>query len=126
MVARLNELYTIEKTLHEMDFEEAGFNWTQIDKEDDSILCFERIAKDPKDFLMVIMNNDQQTHYDYPLKIRRGLTYAELFNSDSEEWGGSGILNEGEYSAADIEEEGKGEIKIIIPPLSLLIFKPNK
>jgi 1,4-alpha-glucan branching enzyme len=127
MVGRLNALYTSEKALHEKDFEEAGFNWTILDREDDCILCFERIAADENDFLTIVMNADQQTHYDYMLDVRKGFTYTELFNSDSEEWGGSGIDNPGVMEPVIEEIDGveRNRIKVIIPPLCLMILKPE-
>ena len=124
MVTKLNNLYTGQKSLHEMDFEEAGFEWTQLDRQDDCILCYERIAKDKDDFLLVVMNADQQTHYDYPVHVRPNLKYREIFSTDSEEWGGSGINNL-EPVAAVTAEDDISEIRIMIPPLSLLIFKPE-
>ena len=125
MVTKLNNLYTGQKSLHEMDFEEAGFEWTQLDRQDDCILCYERIAKDKDDFLLVVMNADQQTHYDYPVHVRPNLSYREIFSTDSEEWGGSGIHN-AEPIAAVTADDDISEIRIMIPPLSLLIFKPEK
>ncbi|HCK21927.1 MAG TPA: hypothetical protein DHW15_07145, partial [Bacteroidetes bacterium] len=102
-----------------------GFEWTQLDRQDDCILCYERIAKDKDDFLLVVMNADQQTHYDYPVHVRPNLSYREIFSTDSEEWGGSGIHN-AEPIAAVTADDDISEIRIMIPPLSLLIFKPEK
>ena len=125
MVARLNTLYAEQLPLHECDFEEAGFKWTQLDRQDDCILCYERIAADEEDHLLVVMNADQQTHFDYPVNVREGVSYQELFNSDDEAWGGSGLVNEGVLEPVKNESE-QDEIRLLVPPLSLIILQPKK
>jgi 1,4-alpha-glucan branching enzyme len=125
LVSKLNELYKDKAALHECDFQEAGFAWTQLDRQNDAILCYERIAKEHDDFLLVIMNADQQTHFDYPVNVREGFNYSELLNTDHEAWGGSGIVN-AEEAIPVLNAEGQAEIRIMIPPLSLLIFEPKR
>jgi 1,4-alpha-glucan branching enzyme len=118
-------LYKGKAPLHELDFQEAGFAWTQLDRQNDAILCYERIGKDDDDFLLVVMNADQQTHFDYPVNVREGYSYSELLNTDDERWGGSGILNTEDATPAQ-NAEGQAEIRIMIPPVSLLIFEPKR
>jgi 1,4-alpha-glucan branching enzyme len=124
MVAELNRLYVNEAALHKSDFEDTGFQWTQLDRPDDCILCFERIDTNSDAHILVVINADQQTHYDYPLMVREGSSYREIFNSDDARWGGSGLLNDA-LLTADAGEEHASEIRIIIPPLSMTMYKPQ-
>lgn len=128
-VTDLNNLYTSEKALHENDYLTDSLIWTDISKTDECILCYKRIAKKENNYILVIANFDQQTHYDYPVQVPENIEYREILNSDAEMYGGSGLINENimkpEICEGNADDEAeKYSVKLIIPPLSILLLKP--
>ena len=104
MVADLNALLRREPALHEVDFEYTGFEWIECHARDDSVLAYIRKAKDPADQLVVVCNFTP---------VVRGTTirsacpklgwYQEIFNSDSQFYGGSNV---GNFPGVHAEEPG--------------------
>lgn len=123
----LNAAYAMQKPLHALDFEEAGFTWTDIDNHDDCILCFMREADNAH--LLVICNFDQQTHLERKIKVPSNANYQEFLNTDDEKYGGSGLLNpdiliSNKREGVDDSDKVPYEVTMIIPPLSMIILKP--
>ncbi|MFN3941002.1 MAG: alpha amylase C-terminal domain-containing protein, partial [Chitinophagales bacterium] len=93
------------------------------------ILCYRRIAGSSDDHLIVVCNFAQQTHLERKIKVSADSAYFELLNTDDEKYGGSGLINTGNYmpeKRADASEtdETPYEITIMVPPISLIILKP--
>lgn len=129
LVSELNKLYTSEKALHESDYVEEGFHWTEIDNHDECILCYRRQAADASNHLIVVCNFDQQTHLERKIKVSAETEYFELLNTDDEQYGGSGLINTGTFKPVkriDAMEEDVTpfEITLVVPPLSMIILKP--
>ena len=130
LVRDLNDIYTGEKSMHEQDFVEAGFNWLSINNHDQGVLVWQRQGKKPGDHVIVVGNFDQQTHIDYKVPVMQRNHYVEIFNSDAEKYQGSGLLNSGllkpeiKINSEETDEVKQFELAITIPPLSLLVLKP--
>ncbi|MEZ5015385.1 MAG: 1,4-alpha-glucan branching protein GlgB, partial [Chitinophagales bacterium] len=133
LIKTLNGLYTGEKAMHEQDHVQEGFTWLDIDHRDDCILVWKRQAKKEGDHLIVVGNFDQQTHIHFRVDVPDGaVAYTEVFNSDSEHFYGSGLINpdtlqvqEEQVDTAEKEQIIRKFIEIRIAPLSLMIFKPK-
>ncbi len=65
-VADLNKLYRREPALHEVDFENQGFEWIDCHNWEQSTLGFVRRAKDPQDFVIAICNFTPVPRTDAP------------------------------------------------------------
>jgi len=130
LVRDLNDLYTGEKSLYEQDFKQEGFEWLDIDRRDQCVLVWKRQGKGVNDHLIVVGNFDQQTHVDAHVPVLQRNHYVEIFNSDAEKYYGSGLLNAGLLKPESQVHEVEGvttntyRLKITIPPLTLMIFKP--
>ena len=129
----LNDIYVNEKSMHENDYNQEGFEWLDISKTDDCVLIWKRQGKKANNHLIVVGNFDQQTFVDYAIPVKQRNHYIELLNSDAEKYFGSGILNSGPLKPYAVEVESdpetsekqtKFELMITIPPLSIMVFKP--
>lgn len=131
LVKDLNHLYVQEQALHACDYGLDSLIWTDISKKDDCILCYKRISENENNFLLVVANFDQQTHYDYEIEVPEKnaeiIEYKEILNTDAEVYGGSGLINEGllKIQKTEAEEAEKYFVSIIIPPLSIIFLKPQ-
>jgi 1,4-alpha-glucan branching enzyme len=128
LVTDLNFLYTSEKALHEKDYTTDSLVWTDISKNEECILCYKRIAEDPNNYIFIIANFDQQTHFDYPITVPENISYREILNTDAEHYGGSGLTNETILQPTTVVHAETGtethQLLITVPPLSMILLKP--
>ena len=124
LVGDLNRVYKSEKSLHEIDFEDAGFEWVDSMSHENSILAYLRRAKDPSDFTLTVLNFTPTVHENYRMGVPEPGNYAEILNSDSAIYSGSNKGNGGGVQAEQIEAQGREwSINITLPPLAGAIFK---
>ncbi len=127
-VSDLNNIYLNAPALWEQDTSWEGFRWIDADNADHSILSYRRIDKSG-DEIIVILNFTPVAREDYLVGVPQGGTYEEIFNSDAEKYGGSGVVNSG-----TIKSTGMGwnylpdSLRLRIPPLgaSMIRLKKNR
>jgi 1,4-alpha-glucan branching enzyme len=123
-VRDLNEVYRVERAMHEVDFEPAGFDWIDCNDYESSIIAFERRARDPRQFVVVVVNFTPVVRTDYRLGVPEAGYYKEVLNSDAVWYGGGNIGNEGGCYAEPVPSHGHAQsLRLTIPPLGGLIFK---
>lgn len=123
-VKTLNHIYKEYPELFELDHHSEGFEWIDPHNIAQSIIAFLRRGKKPGQELVVVCNFTPVVHYDYKIGVPRPGKYKEIFNSDHEEFGGSGQLNEGFHFSFPEKWHGFPQhIKIKVPPLAISIFK---
>ncbi len=126
-VADLNALYRREPALHQVDFDRHGFEWIDCHNWQDSVLVFIRKAKDPNDYVIVLL----QLHAGAAARLqdRRAARRAgtkKSRNSDSTFYGGSDLGNGGGIMALAEESHGRpASMEITLPPLATVVFKPQ-
>ncbi len=123
----LNHLYRTEPALHELDFSPKGFKWIDCNDWEKSVISFLRKGKSEKDTVVVVCNFTPVPRYAYRIGVSSRGDWKEILNSDAEEYGGSGIGNLGKVSAELISFHGMDHsISVVIPPLSVVIFKYDR
>ncbi|MGE5571268.1 MAG: 1,4-alpha-glucan branching protein GlgB [Rhodospirillales bacterium] len=124
LVRELNRLYTSEPTLYEIDYHWSGFEWVDFHDVDHSIISFLRRADDPNDTLLFCCNFTPVPHHNYRFGVPSAGFYREIFNSDSEMFGGSNMGNRGGVTSVPVPAHGKdNSIAITLPPLAVVAFK---
>jgi 1,4-alpha-glucan branching enzyme len=127
LVADLNRLHSAESALHEVDFEWTGFEWIDCNDADNSVLSFIRRARDRDDFLVVILNATPVVRGNYRVGLPVGGFYKEILNTDSTNYGGSGVGNLGGLNSEPTPaQERPHSLLLTLPPLAALIFKLQK
>jgi 1,4-alpha-glucan branching enzyme len=126
-VADLNALIRREPALHELDFDSRGFEWVDCHNWQDSVLAFIRRGNDPADFVIVCCNFTPVPRQGYRLGVPQGGVYDEVFNSDSEWYGGSNVGNAGALAADARPHHGRDHsIAVSLPPLGAVVLKPRR
>ena len=126
-VRDLNELYLKEGALWEKDWTSEGFEWIDCDNIDDSVIAFFRKGNDWDDHLIVVCNFTPQTHLGYRIGVEEPGEYVEIFNSDSQKYGGSNVINDQKISSEDSPWHKRGRSMLVnVPPLGISIFKMHK
>ncbi|MBI4478105.1 MAG: 1,4-alpha-glucan branching protein GlgB [Acidobacteria bacterium] len=124
LVRDLNSLYRRERSLHELDLVPAGFRWIDCNDNENSVVSFIRCSRDPRDFLVFVLNFTPVPRQHYRVGVPEGGWYEELLNSDAHIYGGSNTGNAGGVSSALVEAHGlPHSIDLTLPPLSCLVLK---
>ncbi len=120
----LNKFYINNKSLWQVDFDWNGFQWIDCNDNDNSIVSFIRKAENSDDYLIAISNFTPMRHEGYRIGVPDKGSYVEVFNSDAEEFGGSGIKNSDALLTEEIPYHNRSHsITLTIPPLATIYLK---
>lgn len=123
MMKTLNHLYKNEKPLWEVDHHSSGFEWIWCDDADSSVVSFVRRCSQGETVLCVF-NFTPVARSDYRIGVPEAGVWQEVFNSDSDLWGGSNVGNYGNVSTEPIAWQNQSQSMILqLPPLGALFFK---
>ena len=123
----LNRLHLRERPLHEVDFEWSGFEWLEPNDAASSVLSFLRRARNADDFVVAVCNFTPVVREDYRVGVPRPGFYREILNTDSKYYEGSDMGNAGGVQAEPIPWHDRPySIKLRLPPLAALYFKPHR
>jgi len=123
LVSDLNRLYRENPQLYRFDFEFNGFEWLDCDDADHSVISF--IRKDGASLLVVVLNFTPVPRYGYALPVPRGGWYVEIFNSDSEYYGGTNLGNGQGVRAEDEPYKHRPyTLSLDLPPLGGVVLRP--
>ncbi len=123
-VARLNATYRAVPALHELDCEPSGFEWVSGDDVDQSVIAFLRKSKGAGDTVLVACNFTPVPRRGYRLGVPRGGDWEVLVNSDSTEFGGSGVENGAAVAASHQTWHGRPfSVELTLPPLAVVFLR---
>jgi 1,4-alpha-glucan branching enzyme len=123
LVRDLNRLYRSLPALHELDCEDAGFEWVISNDADHSVFAWMRQGKEPRARCLVVVNFTPQVHTDYRIKVPFVGTWREVLNTDATVYGGSGVGNAG--SVSTLNNGPIPEVNLVIPPLAAIFLVPE-
>nr|WP_316624757.1 1,4-alpha-glucan branching protein GlgB [uncultured Ruminococcus sp.] len=119
----LNDFYKENSCMYQVDFTWEGFQWIHHDDYQHSVIAFRRIDRDGNN-IIVVCNFQPMYREDYAIGVPEYGVYAEVFNSDDEQWGGTGKSNGTNIHAVEEEMHGlEQSIHINLPPMSALYLK---
>ncbi len=122
LLAALNRFYRAHPALWKDDFTPAGFEW--IDGNDFERSCFSFMRKGGGETLVFVCNFTPEVRRDYPVGVNEAGVWEEIFTTDAERFGGSGVVNAGPLTAV---EPGwnfkKYAVRLTLPPLGVVCLK---
>jgi 1,4-alpha-glucan branching enzyme len=125
-VRDLNTLYRGQPSLHETDFNPAGFEWVDCKDFQRSIISFLRRGRNPNDQLLFVCNFTPVVRENYRVGVPLGCYWKEMLNSDAALYGGSGQGNFGGLQAAPLPIHGRPfSLNMTLPPLGIVVFQPE-
>ena len=120
----LNKFYVDNKAFWQVDFDWNGFQWIDCNDNENSIIALVRRAEDHSDFIVCVHNFTPEVRHGYRIGVPTKGTYVEVFNSDEEAYGGSGVLNTGDIVSEDYAFHGREQsIVITVPPLASTFYR---
>ncbi len=114
MVKTLNHFYQAQPALWENDFDESGFAWVDFHDQHNCVLSYLRKGRHAT--LLCVHHFTPSFHTDYFIPLPRIAKIREVFNTDREEFGGSGKINE----TISFSKEG---FTLELAPLATQIFE---
>ena len=122
LVRDLNELYKSRSELSENSFSETGFEWIDYGDSDNTVIVFNRVNR-RGDRLLIVGNFSPVSHEIYTVGVNLEGTYREIFNSDAEKYGGSGVVNRGDFKTNKHPMHRQPfSIDLRVPPLGFTIL----
>jgi 1,4-alpha-glucan branching enzyme len=119
--------YRREPALHQLDHEPGGFEWIDCSDNENSVLSLLRRARDPRDYVIMVVNFTPVPRLNYRIGVPEGGVYYELLNSDAAVYGGSNVGNAGVIHADPEPAHNRPmSLCLTIPPLGCLLLKPSR
>ncbi|HQT27548.1 MAG TPA: alpha amylase C-terminal domain-containing protein, partial [Burkholderiales bacterium] len=123
LVRDLNHLYSSHEAMHDLDFSSGGFAWVDCHDADQSILSYRRIARNGS-WLVVVLNFTPVLRHGYRIGVPEAGYYREIFNSDSQYYGGSDKGNGPGRATEEIAWMGEARSLVLtVPPLAAIIIE---
>ena len=121
LVRDLNTVMRDFPALHQLDVSSDGFRWLRHDDSDNSVLAFERRARDGRSVL-VICHFTPEVRRGYRLGVPAEGRWRELINTDLAIYGGSGV-GAGDLHTEPVASDGHGQsLNLTLPPLATLML----
>ena len=125
-VADLNRVYRSEPALYQVDFDWPGFEWLEVNDNENSVFAFLRLARDSENCVAVVSNFTSVPREDYQLGLPKPGAWREVLNSDGAMYGGGDLGNGGFVWATDEPWASQPcSARVLLPPLSTIILKPT-
>ncbi|MCZ7563481.1 MAG: 1,4-alpha-glucan branching protein GlgB [Burkholderiales bacterium] len=122
-IGDLNRVYRAERALHEVDFDQAGFEWIDCADAEASVISYLRRTRSGE-AIVVVCNFTPVPRPNYVLGVPAGGFWRELLNSDAPLYGGSGVGNYGGVEAAPVPAHGRmHSVTLTLPPLGVVFLK---
>ena len=123
-IKTLNHLYRTEPALHQNCASPEGFKWVRVEDWQQSILAYERLGKDEKEKILVILNMTPVDRAEYRIGTDNTGTWSLLTDSDQAQyWGQDKKVRKSvriENTPWDHKEQS---MEFTIPGLTCLLYK---
>ena len=125
-VSELNHLYLETPALWQIDDSWQGFQWIDADNREQSIISYRRIDRKGKE-LLILINFTPVARENFLLGVPDAGVYEEIFNSDDERFGGSGVINTGDLATTGQPwNYSTDSIRLRVPPLGMTVLRCKK
>jgi 1,4-alpha-glucan branching enzyme len=122
-VADMNALYRQYPALYEKQFSHNGFEWINYGDQENVVLSYLRKGNSETEYMVVIANFTPMVRAQYRIGLPFEGTLTEVFNSDAQKYGGSGVHNAKAISTEQEPWNGKAfSASVVVPPLAAVAF----
>ncbi|MCD7763192.1 MAG: 1,4-alpha-glucan branching protein GlgB [Lachnospiraceae bacterium] len=144
-IQALLELYRSHPALYRNDYDPDGFEWIDNLSANENTLVFLRRDGEPvgdaahaenrecagiaqaSEELLIVCNFSPLAYEKYRIGVPYAGKYKEIFNSDSEGFGGSGKVNPRVKASKPVScDDRENSIEIQMPPMGIAVFKCEK
>ncbi|WP_238442398.1 1,4-alpha-glucan branching protein GlgB [Desulfofalx alkaliphila] len=122
-VKQLNHFYRKQRALWENDKGWHGFQWIDHQDYSQSVIVFIRRAINLADYLLIVCNFTPVVRKKYRIGVPELKVYEEIFNSDWEQYGGSGQKNNFIKAQSVPWHNQPYSAELNLPPLAVVILQ---
>ncbi len=120
----LNKFYKTTPALYEKAFTGEGFEWISYDDHENCVISYIRKGYEAENNVVVICNLTPVIRENYRIGVPVKGKLKEVFNSDSEAFGGSGVSNKKQITIKKDPWNGKDySAEVTLPPLAVTVFE---
>lgn len=119
-IRAMNLFYSEQRALWEYDFDGRGFEWIDFSDHKNSVISY--LRKGTGTYLLCVHNFTPNFFSEYFIRLQNAASLREVFNSDREEFGGSGKINGDVHLIRDQKGSMVG-CTITLAPLATMIFE---
>jgi 1,4-alpha-glucan branching enzyme len=123
LVRDLNLIYRGHAELHQLDTEAAGFSWLSHEDAAQSVLVFERRARDGS-ALVVVCNLTPVPRLRYRIGLPCPGPWRELLNTDQIVYGGGGLFSSAGPTEPLQWQQRPQSLCLDLPPLACIVMQP--
>ncbi|MCO6487492.1 MAG: 1,4-alpha-glucan branching protein GlgB [Phaeodactylibacter sp.] len=127
-IKELNQYYRNAPALVEKQFSPEGFQWIDHGDYQNSSLSYLRYGNDKEKPVAVICNFTPVVRENYKVGLPLAGTWKEVLNSDREEYGGSGaVQNKGALKTVQETWHGRPyNVSLNLPPLGIVVLELDR
>lgn len=123
-IKTLNSIYKSEPSLYAFPFDGRGFEWIDYSDRENSVMIYLRKTETKEDTLVIVCNFTPEVRHHYRIGVPFRGKWKEILNSDSQQYGGSGILNPTLLHTSPVKYHSKDySFTMTLSPLSVSILK---
>ena len=122
LIRDLNRLYRDLPALHELDCDQAGFEWVVTEDAPRNVFAWIRKGNGARARCLVVANFSPNVYHNYRVRVPFAGKWREVLNSDSAHYGGSNVGNVGEVQTS---EGLVPELSLSLPPLAAIFLVPE-
>jgi len=124
LIKDLNRCYRDTPALHQLDCQQAGFQWIDHENDQQSIFSYIRWGHQGEAPVVVISNMTPKVYRHFKLGVPVKGGYQEMINTDADIYGGSNTGNLGFVESMDSSVQGFDQhLELSIPPLATVVLK---
>jgi len=123
-VKDLCHLYRNHPAFYEFQFDDAGFEWIDLNHRAESVIAYMRKGKNPEENILIVFNMTPVVRYHWKVEVFNKPNWKEIFNSDAIAYYGTGDVYNPDIQVKLLDEEiNKFELEIHLPALGAVILK---
>jgi 1,4-alpha-glucan branching enzyme len=120
----LNQYYKSHPALYEKGFSPEGFEWIDLNDNNNSVLTYIRKGTAEQKAQLIVCHFTPDVVNSYRIGVPEAGSYVEVLNSDSKEFGGSGVGHDKPVLTQPQSWQGREHsMEIILPPLGMVCFE---
>ena len=124
LITGLNDLYKQQPALYEKQFSPEGFEWINYSDHHNAVMAYIRKGNNPNEDVIVVCNFTPVVRENYRIGLPKKGNLVEIFNSDAEVFGGSGVANSGKLTIENTPYDGRDySIELNLAPLAVMVYR---
>jgi 1,4-alpha-glucan branching enzyme len=123
-VRDLLHLIKKEPAFYELQFEQGGFEWVEMNRRAECVVAFKRKGKNPQDDILVVLNLTAAVRHDFPIYVNGKSKWTEIMNTDMKQYWGTGDVFNPKIPTKLVDKKQKRyELTLQLPALGAVILK---